>query len=73
LLTNRDSSVWVSKVVDSPREGVSLATCLQARESRTQDHGMSQAMKRIKEKIGKHFLLIGVMFRSTIGFYGDWL
>jgi hypothetical protein len=73
LLTDMNSSVWTSKIVEPPREEVSLGVWLQARESQAQGHGISQAMKRIKEKSGKHFLLVGVMFHSTIGLYGDWL
>jgi len=61
-----NSSVWVSRIVDSPGEEVSPGTWLQALESPVQGHGISQAMKCMKEKSGKHFLLIGVMFRSNI-------
>jgi hypothetical protein len=43
---------------------------LQVRKSQVPAHGIIQAMKCMKEKSGKYFLLIGVMFRGTINVRG---
>jgi hypothetical protein len=69
LLTERSSSVWASNVADCTKVEVSLETWLQRHESPTQDHGISQAMKRVKEKSGKHIRLKDAMFRSTLALH----
>ena len=65
----RNSSVWASNVADCTQVEVSFETWLQPHESPTQDHGISQAMKRVKEKSGKHIRLKDVTFRSTLALH----
>jgi hypothetical protein len=49
--------------------GGGLETWLQPHGSRIQDHGTSQAMKRMKEKSGKHLCLIDAMSRNTFALH----
>ena len=48
---------------------VSLGTRLQPHGSRTRDHGTSQAMKRVKEKSGKHLGLVDAMSGDTLSLH----